>query len=107
MEINIDASRLHTFTPSRPNGVVCVAERIVFMNQGSGMATVCGYPAGHPIHGVYVQPASATPIGEQLTAQDCADALRAWVRQMPGGGSRYLDQLLALAQAAEDEGLNP
>lgn len=59
--VNIDASRLHRFTPSRPDGVVCVAERIVFMNQDGGMATVCGYPAGHPIHGVYVQP-NAEPL---------------------------------------------
>lgn len=34
----------HRFTASRPDGVVCIAQRAA-LTPG-----VCGYPAGHPIH---------------------------------------------------------
>jgi hypothetical protein len=35
----------HRFTPSRPDGVVCIAGRVNLTGD-----EVCGYPAGHPIH---------------------------------------------------------
>lgn len=46
--MNIDPRELHRFTPSRPDGVVCITVR---NPEALGqMRELCGYPAGHPIH---------------------------------------------------------
>lgn len=39
----------HPFTPARPGGTVCVAERR--RPEGLADTELCGYPPGHPIHG--------------------------------------------------------
>jgi hypothetical protein len=60
------ASDTHIFTPSRPDGVVCIATR----RRPAGLADseMCGYPAGHPIHAVPFDPppADAVPTGRAL-----------------------------------------
>lgn len=47
--MNIDPRELHRFTPSRPDGVVCVTVRNPDEPMPQ-MRELCGYPAGHPIH---------------------------------------------------------
>lgn len=46
--MNIDPRELHRFTPSRPDGVVCVTVRNP--DALGAVREICGYPAGHPIH---------------------------------------------------------
>lgn len=49
----------HTFTPGRPDGTVCVADRSD--PDDTRGANLCGFPAGHPIH--------ATVLVKSLEAQ--------------------------------------
>lgn len=56
---------IHRFTPSRPDGVVCVAYRRA--EPLDSMREVCGYPAGHPIH-TNDTPSTAAGIPGALTA---------------------------------------
>lgn len=66
--MNIPTDQLHTFTPSRPDGVVCVQARMAAFGPISEM---CGYPAGHPIHAA---PAVATPAEARTGISDRAAA---------------------------------
>lgn len=94
----------HTFTPSRPGGVVCVAERIVAAAIGENAPEPCGYPAGHPIHDV-----TAVPVDEGAPLTAAQQALRDWLGSLPAiDGPTWrarnrelaaLDQLLTLATA--------
>lgn len=85
-------SERHTFLPSRPGGTVCV--NIRRYDAALNETEVCGFPAGHPIH----ESTGAGVSDGELTARQHAEILRPWVRQMPGGGSQHLDQLLSLVE---------
>jgi hypothetical protein len=54
----------HRFTPSRPDGTVCIAERVSPLI-GASAPEVCGYPAGHPIHaGTWSEDETCHPSGD-------------------------------------------
>lgn len=49
----------HRFTPSRPNGTVCVAWRDLGIVNGVRGSETCGFPASHAIHETEERPTDA------------------------------------------------
>jgi hypothetical protein len=68
----------HAFTPSHPDGVVCVAVRELERFGDIQRREVCGYPAGHPIHAAAPAPTLAERFEEtRAKAVDRDDARQA------------------------------
>lgn len=93
----------HRFTASRPDGVVCIAQRAA-LTPG-----VCGYPAGHPIHAAPAKhPASSSATKVDTPAEALEEAERLTlrfrrVRALQVGGKTVSEIIDILHAEALDE----